>query len=308
MTGLRRKKVVCTAENRRRHQPPRSRPASRRAVDQRRGPGLAGPAPGKARWAVAPVAVVALVLAPVGGQTPATPAEALAPATDLQVQAFLTKAQAGLNGTFSASYSARAGTKPVSVYGAQIPDAVTMYRETPPIAWFGPPGQNAPASYEVFEVFPKGDRAAGVGDGFYTCTLGAIGGHWSCRGPYLHVGMGTTFQLTAPYPPPELARGLSNSAHYYLGLGGAGRRPSEKAYIFSKGPAGHAWECLGFGSARRLVGSACLGPHELVSYYQLPRAATVGTYIWAKMLSFSLKVQPGAFHLPARPVPPGGGG
>ncbi|HYA45490.1 MAG TPA: hypothetical protein VED59_07780 [Acidimicrobiales bacterium] len=239
------------------------------------------------------------------GGTTASPTvqEALRPATDQQVRAFLAEAQARLAGSFTSSYSAVFGGrgKRVTVYGAQLSQTVTMYREMPPMGSFATPGAKAPVSYEVFEVGPDGRRFAGVGDGSYSCTLGAPGGRWACQGPYKGIGMGTTFELTAPYPPPELARGLSNAAYYYLGLGGMGPRASEKAYFFSEGAPGHKVSCLGFGSRQHLVGSACLGPHGLVSYYSLPTTATGDTYVSAKMLSFSPKVPLSVFRLPSPP-------
>ncbi len=245
--------------------------------------------------AIPAVATSSVALASASGLEPGN---GLQQATDKQVLAYLTRAQARLNGSFVTSYWVSAGPGHLStVYGAQLWDQVTMYRETPPLAWFGP--RPVPRSYEVFEVFPDWSRVAGVGIGFYSCTQGAPRGMWSCQGPYNHVGMGGTFQLTAPYPPPELLRGLANASYTYLNLAFATRRPTERAYFFSEGRQ----QCIGFGSQRHFVGSACLGAHDLVSNYQLPRSATVGTYLSAKMLSFSSRIAPIMFRLPATPTP-----
>ncbi len=219
-------------------------------------------------------------------------------ATNKQVMAYLTRAQAGLDGSFVTSYRVSAGPGHQStVYGAQLSGQVTMYRETPPLTWFGP--GRVPRSDEVIEVLPHWSRAAGAGMGFYGCTLSAPRGTWSCQGPYKHIAMGGAYQLTAPYPPPELSGGLANAAYTYLDLASVDRRPTERAYFFTEGHQ----QCIGFGSSGRFVGRACLGPHHLVSYYQLPRSATVGMYLWAKMLSFSARVVRNMFRLPATPAP-----
>jgi hypothetical protein len=241
----------------------------------------------------------------VGAMTPLrTTTEVLRPATDAQVRAFLAQAESGLAGTFATSYSVDFGGRAkggVTVYGAQLSHNVTMYRETPPVASLIAPGTKAPVSYEVFEVGPGGRRFAGVRGGFYSCTLRARRGRWACQGPYTGLGMGSTFELTAPYPPSELVRGLSNAAYYYLGLGGIGARASENAYLFTRRSSGHSWQCLGFGSGQRLDGTACLGWHGLVSYYSLPAAATSDTYKWAAISSVSANVPPSVWRLPARP-------
>lgn len=269
-----------------------------------------GPRPGRSRQAtVVLLGVWGAVLLGVttlgGGLLTRSLVTVPTPASDRQVQAFVARAYAGLTGSFTTSYVANFGARRITVYGAQLSQTVTMYRETPPIAWFARPGKGAPYSYEVFEVLgPNARHVAGVADGFYTCTLRTLGGRWSCQGPYRHFGMGVAFQLTAPYPPPELARGLAGAVYAYLGLpGGVIGGPGEQAYFLLESARGYRKVCLGFGPQRQFVGSVCLGPHDLVSYYNLPRAVTADTYVSAEMLHFSAHVPEGVFRLPAAPVP-----
>jgi hypothetical protein len=114
--------------------------------------------------------------------------------------------------------------------------------------------------------------------------------------------MGETFFLTAPYPPTELARGLANAADAYLHLGGGPPARGENAYFFNREILGHDRQCLGFGSTSHLVGSACLGPGRLVSYYDLPATVTSDTYRLASLVHYSTHVTDSVFHLPTPPV------
>jgi hypothetical protein len=216
--------------------------------------------------------------------------------------AFLSTVQQGNSGTFSTTYSVGYGSHRAEVFGAQLSHAVTMYRETPALADFVPAIGVHFASFEVFEVGPGERQVAGVGDGYYSCSKATVRASWACQGPYRGIGMGGTFDLTAPYPPTELARGLANAAYSYLRLDAGPPAPDETGYFFTRSILGQERRCLGFGSAHRLVGSACWGPDNVGGYYDLPAAVSLDTYRSATLLSFSVDVDGSVFRLPTAPV------
>jgi hypothetical protein len=254
------------------------------------------------RLVVAMGAVVLAVGAPGDRQAGPPSAPVMTRASDNQVRAFLATVQQGTGGTFSTSYSVVVSGHREQVYGAQLSHSVTMYRETPAFEDFVEAISARAASFEVFEVFPGGQHAAGVGDGLYSCTQRTTAGRWACQGPYVGIGMGETFSLTAPYPPTELARGLANAAYAHLHLGGVPPAPAENAYFFNREILGHDRLCLGFGSTRHLVGSTCLGPGRVVSYYDLPATVTWDTYRSASLVRYSNDVTHSVFQLPTPPV------
>jgi hypothetical protein len=229
------------------------------------------------------------------------------------VKAFLARAGDGPLGSFSATYAVAvpnggSGLVRTEVFAAQRTRAVVTYRED---RRFSPDeGRAASASYEVFAAAGTVNDATGLtnaGPGVYSCTRPTGSGQWTCTGPFRGIGMGVTSELLGPYPPQDLALGLSNAAYYYLpALGYDPSAPSSHraaAYIFDRRARGQKIGCLGFGTNGHLFGGACLEPDGLVGYYDLPTQATDSVYEVATLLGYTPAVEPSALALPAAPHP-----
>jgi hypothetical protein len=227
-----------------------------------------------------------------------------APATPAQVAAFMATAEKVDAKTFSATYEVgvpdgrgRASRSVVQL--AQHTSAVYMYRETPPFGMVLGPGHGAIISYEVWDVAGAQRNVAhftNVVPGYYSCTLAVNAPHWACQGPYGGIGMGTTFELTGPYPPNELLLGLSNAVATY-----SGHKP---AYLFGRRWENSQLRCLGFGQRAHLVGQACLGPGDLIAYYNLPTAVSYQSYSVATLTAYSAEVPDRRLDLPSKPAVP----
>jgi hypothetical protein len=219
------------------------------------------------------------------------------------IRAFLARANHALSGTFTVTYQvtvkapARAGMPAwqAVVVAAQRSRVERFYRQTPSLSRLN--GIRRSHSYEVAE-----SRS-----GIFSCAQAGTAAPWSCQGPYTGIGMGTTWELLGPYIPQALYLGLQNAAEAYTGApshsASAATRP-EPAYQFTRRLAGQTDRCLAFGPIGRPRGSVCLAPNGLITYYNLPTSVTYGTYQTATMRSYSARVNPGTFTLPAEPARP----
>lgn len=247
-----------------------------------------------------------------GGLRPAT-ARAASPG---QIRAFLAVAERAISGTFSVIYSVTVGYEGGSdrrgvVAAAQSSPGLFYYRETPSFGLSSPVGPAQSESYEVFSGLSGSPRPglaepgphglASAGPGLFSCARRSSSSPWSCTGPYRGIGMGTTAELTGPYPPQALLLGLQNAAEIYTGQPAAPATHPQRAFLFTRRHAGRALSCLGFGSPSHPLGTVCLEPGGIIASYDLPTAASSSGYQTATLRAYAPTVENGTFTLPAAP-------
>jgi hypothetical protein len=247
-----------------------------------------------------------------GGQRPAT----ARPASPGQIRAFLAAAERATSGTFSVTYSVTVGyadgsDQRADVAAAQSSVGLFYYRETPSLRLTSPGGAAQSKSYEVFSAVSDGPRPGlaehsphglvSAGPGLFSCARGFSPSSWSCIGPDRGIGMGTTGELTGPYPPQALLLGLQNAAEIYTGQPAPPATQPQRAFLFTRRLAGRALSCLGFGSPSRPLGTVCLEPDGIIASYQLPTAVSSSGYQSATLRGYAPTVGNGTFTLPAVP-------
>lgn len=228
-----------------------------------------------------------------GGVSHPPPPAAASPGA---IRAFLARAQRASGGAFSLTYQVtltargHAPARQADVTAAQRSRAEWLYRETPSFSPF--------SGGHSFEVVTS--RA-----GILSCAQASAPAPWSCRGPYTGTGMGTTGQLLGPYPPQALIIGLQNAAETYTGAPShsprAATRP-EPAYLLTRRIDGQTDGCLAFGPVTRPIGSVCLAPNGIITYYNLTPKVTYSTYQTATLRAYSHHARTRAFALPAKPA------
>jgi hypothetical protein len=228
-------------------------------------------------------------------QTPAKPA---------QIKAFLARAKQASAGTFTLTYDAtvrygRGVVRRIVVNVAQRSIGLFSYRMTPSLDLSGPGGPPASYSYEVF--YKSGDNKE-PGSGIFSCRKRLVSSAWICQGPYTGIGMGGMQQLIGPYPPQALVLGLDNAAVAYAGAPPSPAIRPEPAFLITRRGSGRILRCLQFGPARTPVGSVCLRLDGLIASYKLSESVTFGAWASATLRSYSPRVSPGVFKLPAKPT------
>jgi hypothetical protein len=272
---------------------------------------------GRVRWsrrrflaalAVVLIVAVGVVAASVGGGG-AGRSVSLVPASGAQIAAFLSRGEQAVRGRFKITYRVtvpqrRGRVMHALVSAAQLNGATTVYRETPPFAT-ADPSSPARGSYEVY-TDPENDSRGS----YYSCSRANAPAAWSCGGPYVGIGMGTTYMLEGPNPARALLLGLQNAvAIYTSGSYLASGRPAEHPGAANREPAffesrqvnGQEVRCLTFGDVSHPLGSGCLNHIGLIAYYDLPPDVTYGMYITATLLSYSAHIPASQFNLPVKP-------
>jgi hypothetical protein len=209
-------------------------------------------------------------------------------ATSRQVAAFVTRANKGVAGAFSETYSvsARRGGGSVQITAAQRARNDWVYRETPSLQNDSASGAAVYATYAVYER----------PDGLYSCSLPhGTGARWSCVGPYKGIGMSETAGLTGPYPPQDLLSGLQNNVEVYSGHAGPKSTP-EPAHLLHKKVEGRAVTCLAFGTLPHPLGEVCIDASGVIVSYRFPESAS------ATLVSFAPNPPSRLFAFPASPV------
>jgi hypothetical protein len=234
-------------------------------------------------------------------------------ASPAQIRAFLAAAERPVSGRFSVAYSVTVGHGDGSdhhadVAAAQSSPGLFYYRQAPSLSSLGGPRSE---SYEVFSALPgipgPGLAAPGphslasTGPGLFSCARTSSSSPWSCTGPYQGIGMGTTGELTGPYPPRALLLGLQNAAEIYTGEPAPPAIHLEPAFLFTRRLAGRALSCLGFGSPSQPLGTVCLEPNGIIGSYDLSTAVSSIGYQTATLRAYAPTVGNGTFTLPAPP-------
>ena len=244
---------------------------------------------------VVAAAVVATWRLDAGGRKPTAPK----PASLAELHAFVSAAQAGTTGDFVAMYSVTTvngtGLHRSSIYTAQSGQS-WVYRS--PDIW-------ASGKRSLSAVYQDPLSVAGASvqpnlpPGFYICPRSASGGGCGSEG---QIGMGTINLLLGAYPPKQLFFELSNAVATYAVAAGSGFSQAP-AYLVTERVGGRNERCVVFRDGGRTLATFCLGPHDLVSYMEAPSAATNGTFIAARLVSYSSTVPRSALELPAAPTP-----